>query len=226
MDFPRKGLSKLEQSARIGGRDSNWLWKAESQPSNGTAPIKPARDQAQRHKALHLGTNRTIYCSETSSNHDWAKPSFYTASFDQTSVFPVCPAAFLHQTGARSIHRYLVWSPVPIEEVSGKQQALSTSSHRCLQGGHRCQATGRSTATCQGCGDPYHLSLPALLIFGKVQLQVSQSLVEKGGWFADKVQPLAQGQGEPVGMQVEREVASLALLQLQPLQGDFRKLLW
>lgn len=68
-----------------------------------------------------------------------------------------------------------------------------------------------------------------VLFLSNVQLQLPQCPVEEAGWLTYKVYPLAptgaQWQGEAVGMEVQGEVARLALLQFQPLQSDFRKLL-
>lgn len=67
------------------------------------------------------------------------------------------------------------------------------------------------------------------LLHSNVQLQLPQRPVEEAGWLTHKVYLLAptgaHRQGEAVGMEMQGEVARLALLQLQPLQSYFRKLL-
>lgn len=73
------------------------------------------------------------------------------------------------------------------------------------------------------------LLMSLILVFINVQLQLPQCPVKEDRWLTHEVYPLAptgtQWQGEAAGMEVQGEVASLALLQLQPPQGDFRKLL-
>lgn len=73
------------------------------------------------------------------------------------------------------------------------------------------------------------LLMSLILVFINVQLQLPQCPVKEDRWLTNEVYPLAptgtQWQGEALGMEVQGEVASLALLQLQPSQGDFRKLL-
>jgi len=112
-------------------------------------------------------------------------------------------------------------TPVPAQEVAGKRQRPQASSHRRVH----CGAAGAGATTRWRCGKRRYRSRPASLVVSDVQLQLFQSLLEEEGRLADEVYALAQGQGEAVGVEVEGEEASLALLQLQPLQGDFRKLL-